>query len=293
MNKPLAALKPVPDSETADKRHSDSVIPLKLVIYKTGRSLLPAGGTGLADFRTDWEGGERRPSDYVLIALLAILVHVAIVRFYHDAASRQEPATPPKVPPMVQVTLLAPPPAQPVAAPPPPPAPPPPKKAEPPPKKDVVALKPEKPKPKPKPVAKPVVRRAEPVPQPTHSEPVEEPSPAPTARETAREAPPPPPPVVEKLTPPSASAGYLHNPAPDYPEQAEEMGWAGRVLLKVHVLASGRPDSVVVQKSSGHEILDQAAARTVRSAWHFAPAMRGNTPTDGWVTVPITFSQPG
>ena len=33
-------------------------------------------------------------------------------------------------------------------------------------------------------------------------------------------------PPVEKVTPPSASAGYLHNPAPEYPSIAEEEGWS-------------------------------------------------------------------
>ena len=104
--------------------------------------------------------------------------------------------------------------------------------------------------------------------------------------------PPPPPPVVEKVTQPHAGAGYLNNPAPVYPEIAMDNGWEGKVLMKVHVLANGRPDTVSVVKSSGKPVLDSEAVRTVKK-WLFAPAKRGTTPIDGWVTVPISFNLQG
>ena len=285
MNNPLKALQS--GAESAAAGNSALVIPLKFVIYKTGRSILPAtpGGLGLADFRSETKTGDKYLLDYLLIGVLTLLAHVFIVQQFHDISQHEVPVTPVKVPPMVQVTLVVPPPPKPIVQPPPPPPPPPPKKAEPPPpKKDVVALKPKPPKPKP---PKPVVERVEPPPQPVPV--ADDPPPAPV-----RAAPPAPPaPPVEKVTPPSASAGYLHNPAPEYPSIAEEEGWSGRVVLKVHVQANGRPDAVSVAKSSGHEVLDQAAVRTVKASWHFAPAMRGDTPTDGWVSVPIVFNNPG
>lgn len=46
-------------------------------------------------------------------------------------------------------------------------------------------------------------------------------------------------------------AGYLSNPAPEYPEQALERGWEGSVILRVKVLANGSPDTVSVKQSSG------------------------------------------
>jgi len=292
MNNPLK----IPHTETqAGADDSAQVIPLKFVIYKTGRSLLPApaSGLGLADHKVETKTDERGLRDYLLLGTLALLTHIYVVQRFQDISQHEEPITPVKVPPMVQVTLIPPTPPKPIVQPPPPPPPPPPKKVEPikkaeppPPKKDVVALKPKPPKPRPipKPVER-VVQQEEPPPQPT-SHVVDDPPPAPV-----RAAPPAPP--VEKVTPPSASAGYLHNPAPPYPSIAEEEGWAGRVVLKVHVMANGRPDSVSVAKSSGHEVLDEAAVRTVKSAWHFAPAMRGDTPIDGWVSVPIVFNNPG
>ncbi|MBH0134280.1 energy transducer TonB [Pseudomonas aeruginosa] len=90
------------------------------------------------------------------------------------------------------------------------------------------------------------------------------------------------------LTPPSANAGYLHNPAPEYPALAMRRGWEGTVLLRVHVLASGSPSEIQVQKSSGREALDQAAVKAVKR-WSFVPAKRGDKAEDGWVSVPIDF----
>ncbi|WP_438826015.1 energy transducer TonB, partial [Pseudomonas aeruginosa] len=85
-----------------------------------------------------------------------------------------------------------------------------------------------------------------------------------------------------------ANAGYLHNPAPEYPALAMRRGWEGTVLLRVHVLASGSPSEIQVQKSSGREALDQAAVKAVKR-WSFVPAKRGDKAEDGWVSVPIDF----
>lgn len=99
-----------------------------------------------------------------------------------------------------------------------------------------------------------------------------------------QEVEPPPQPV----TPPMGRAGYLNNPAPAYPAFAQRQGWEGTVLLKVHVLASGRPDDVEIDKSSGHKVLDDSALNAVRG-WVFVPAKQGSVAMDGWVTVPIDF----
>ena len=108
---------------------------------------------------------------------------------------------------------------------------------------------------------------------------------APSAPEAA---PPPPPPPPEAVTAPFGRAGYLNNPPPDYPATAARQGWQGTVLLRVRVLSTGRVDAVEVQKSSGHKLLDEEALATVRG-WQFTPSKRGDTPIDGWATVPIEF----
>ncbi|WP_258051025.1 energy transducer TonB, partial [Pseudomonas aeruginosa] len=69
---------------------------------------------------------------------------------------------------------------------------------------------------------------------------------------------------------------------------AMRRGWEGTVLLRVHVLASGSPSEIQVQKSSGREALDQAAVKAVKR-WSFVPAKRGDKAEDGWVSVPIDF----
>jgi protein TonB len=70
---------------------------------------------------------------------------------------------------------------------------------------------------------------------------------------------------------------------------AARQGWQGTVTLRVHVLASGKPDVVEVQKSSGRKILDDAAVQTVKSSWSYTPAKQGATPVDGWTTTPVEF----
>ncbi|KAE8759242.1 TonB family protein [Paraburkholderia madseniana] len=120
-------------------------------------------------------------------------------------------------------------------------------------------------------------------------------TPQPVSTDTGREArnasaaqSPDSQPAQEPLTEPSFGAAYLHNPAPTYPGVAQQRGWQGTVMLKVHVLASGRPDHVGLASSSGHESLDDAALEAVTN-WRFAPARRGAQPVDGWVQVPIEF----
>lgn len=102
-------------------------------------------------------------------------------------------------------------------------------------------------------------------------------------------APPAPEPVKEEpVTEPNAYASYLSNPPPEYPSFALRQGWEGKVILRVRVLASGKPSSVEVKTGSGRKSLDDAAVAAVRG-WTFVPSRRGSTPIDGWATVPIEF----
>ncbi|WP_312935057.1 energy transducer TonB, partial [Pseudomonas sp.] len=93
---------------------------------------------------------------------------------------------------------------------------------------------------------------------------------------------PPAPPAPKPVTPPSANAGYLNNPPPDYPSLAMRRGWEGTVLLRVQVLASGAPGQIQVQNSSGRAQLDEAAVAAVKR-WRFVPAKQGDVAQDGWV----------
>lgn len=143
------------------------------------------------------------------------------------------------------------------------------------------------------PPPKPRIERAEkPVPKPAVQEADE------AAQQPEAETPPPvqavtaPPavaaaPVVD--TAPDFKAAYLNNPRPSYPMAARRMGWEGRVVLNVEVLAEGSCGDVSVFQSSGHEVLDNAALRTVKG-WRFVPASRAGRPITQWFKVPVNFS---
>ena len=88
---------------------------------------------------------------------------------------------------------------------------------------------------------------------------------------------------------PDYKAAYLNNPRPAYPMVARRMGWQGRVILNVEVLAEGACGGVNVYRSSGHEVLDNAAMNTVKS-WQFVPAKRAGRVVTQWFKVPIVFS---
>ena len=66
----------------------------------------------------------------------------------------------------------------------------------------------------------------------------------------------------------------------------------GSLVLRIHVLANGEPDQVLVKKSSGSNILDDEAVSQIRSA-RFQTGERDGKVTDYWVDFPITYKKPG
>ena len=133
-------------------------------------------------------------------------------------------------------------------------------------------------KPEPKPEPKPRVIEPE-APQST-AEPVEEVAVPPAQT---------PPSPVQLDAEPDYRADYLNNPRPPYPLVARRMGYQGKVVLNVEVLAEGRAGEVKLQTSSGYDILDRAALQTVKT-WKFSPATRFGQPVTQWFLVPIKFS---
>lgn len=81
----------------------------------------------------------------------------------------------------------------------------------------------------------------------------------------------------------------LKNPPPSYPPEAVRNNLTGVVELEILVGVDGKPLDVLVVRSSGHRILDQAAVRVVRSRWTFQPAMSNGQPTQARGRVPIEF----
>lgn len=222
--------------------------------------------------------GETPPKRlFVELLALVLLLHAWLL----DVLKSSDEALIEAKPLIMQVTLIAeqPPKTQPIAEPQP--------------------AAPPKPQKKPKPKAP---RQSKPKPVK-----LEKARPAPKTVDVSSPKPPAPKPVSANVSPPSSNpaqrapakpepfteanykANYGFNPKPAYPRIARNRGWQGKVLLKVQVSASGTSQNVAVHKSSGHDLLDEAAIEAVKK-WRFIPARRGNTPVASSVIVPILFS---
>jgi TonB family protein len=86
----------------------------------------------------------------------------------------------------------------------------------------------------------------------------------------------------------SREVEYLYNPPPDYPPRARRRGLEGEVLIRARVHPDGECGELVLQQSSGHALLDQAAMEAVRM-WRFRPARRGDERVARWVEIPVRF----
>jgi len=82
---------------------------------------------------------------------------------------------------------------------------------------------------------------------------------------------------------------YKETPPPNYPKDARRAGYEGRTLLRVEVLESGKVGQLEIATSSGFEVLDRAALKSVKS-WTFVPGTRNGKKTKQWVMVPVRFS---
>jgi TonB family protein len=81
---------------------------------------------------------------------------------------------------------------------------------------------------------------------------------------------------------------YGGNRPPTYPPLARERGYEGTVLLRVEVRRDGRVGGLTIDRSSGYEVLDRAAAESVKE-WTFLPARKGGKPVTSWVLLPVKF----
>lgn len=207
-----------------------------------------------------------------------------------SAPATPESASAPPAPP-------EPPPPQPQAVTPPPLAPAP-TELQPPPKPKPVAA--DKPKPKPKPPRETPQPKPQPAAAPattvaTASEPSNGPAQASTPTATAGPQGSPNPSAnaaSNQITPARFDAGYLNNPAPAYPPLARRLQEQGKVMLRVHVSADGKPGKIELSSSSGSDRLDKAAQAAV-ARWRFVPARQGDRNVETWVIVPIIFKLEG
>lgn len=96
-------------------------------------------------------------------------------------------------------------------------------------------------------------------------------------------------PQARQATPkdPRSWASLIHK---DYPASALSADLQGTVGIRVAVSKKGRVSRCFVERSSGHEVLDQAACRGMRRYAEFYPAldMKGHPTTGSYSTV-ITY----
>jgi TonB family protein len=74
----------------------------------------------------------------------------------------------------------------------------------------------------------------------------------------------------------------------EYPPALREAGVGGTVQVWFFIDEKGRVGRTQINKSSGHQALDDAALR-VASVMDFTPAFDGDKPVPVWISLPITF----
>ncbi|KAA2283969.1 energy transducer TonB [Arenimonas fontis] len=89
-----------------------------------------------------------------------------------------------------------------------------------------------------------------------------------------------------------AQLAYDVAPAPRYPRSSLRAGHEGTVWLRVLVDEHGQPQSVEIERSSGHRELDRAAREQVLNRWRFHPARHQGRAIAAYALVPIRFSLP-
>lgn len=82
------------------------------------------------------------------------------------------------------------------------------------------------------------------------------------------------------------------NPPPDYPVMLRQRGIEGTVWLRVRVDRAGLPEQIVLFKTSGYRLFDEAALRAV-ARWRFKPARSQGTTMVSWVEFPVRFTLQG
>jgi periplasmic protein TonB len=104
-------------------------------------------------------------------------------------------------------------------------------------------------------------------------------------------------PVVAARPPDASASGPIVRAArprggyqvrPVYPEAARRAGVQGTTVLRIFIERDGRVTNVNVERSAGHQALDEAAAEAVRR-WRFEPALNATGPVSVSALVPVEF----
>lgn len=95
-------------------------------------------------------------------------------------------------------------------------------------------------------------------------------------------------------TPPSRAVTSLKKPnirthPPKYPPSAIRERKQGTVLVKIVIDTEGVPEEITVERSSGHQELDESAIEAAKS-WRFDPLVKDGKPERQIIIMPITFN---
>lgn len=95
-------------------------------------------------------------------------------------------------------------------------------------------------------------------------------------------------PDISEFVPVEILPEMIHEVKPEYPRLAREAGLEGRVWIKALVDKNGNVRDAVIAKSSGVEVLDQAALKVAKLN-KFKPGIQNGRPVAVWVTYKVDF----
>jgi len=73
-----------------------------------------------------------------------------------------------------------------------------------------------------------------------------------------------------------------------YPKKAIRKGWEGQTVVAAEVLPDGSVGKTALAKSSGHEVLDNAAQNAIET-WKFGTESEKDEAVPQYVDIPVTF----
>jgi TonB family protein len=92
---------------------------------------------------------------------------------------------------------------------------------------------------------------------------------------------------ASKLAAADIKAATISKPQPVYPLAARKQHWTGAGTFVCHIRPDGAVASVDVRRSTGHQVLDQAAI-TALQRWRFQPGK-----VEGPINIPVVFGMNG
>lgn len=116
---------------------------------------------------------------------------------------------------------------------------------------------------------------------------------APAAAEASQPQSLPAVPMVSEGPPVITTAAYRERPRPpSYPRRAVDLRQQGTAIVRALVGLDGETRDVVLWRSSGVRLLDEAAVAAARD-WLFQPARVGGRTIEAWVEIPVHFNLRG